>query len=486
MGSRRTGGGVENVYAAAEKWVDCALRKGDSLFTPGTPIWTSQLLGELRERFLDRPDEGSGSFYEKLRVQLEDSPPEAYQLMGEVLYVHFLIVWTGAMARDLKERQIKSVLDWSTNQVEIPDELAVGLAPGMIDARPGFNTLRPFQVGFIIEAVEQLKEQEPDKRELLLSNPWAFKEFLTNLEFRSKLIKDRPNSPGAQRESLLHLVFPNTFEAILAGGKKTIAEAQAFSHFITDQTTGVDHKLAQIRNGLEVELRRDFDFYDSDIQVRWGTNFNPWSDFVRRAQEYVHSGQLESQEIDYKLEIGEDLAAARNAVLTNAANWHDLLQDALKPTSTWRTLGISQSNIRAFKRWCSDHLEEALESLQILWVEGDLPASKRLSAFSEKLPDSAFGGKVGARLNVSSVLLMGLDAEQYPPVRLEKFKDVYTRTAYDQPERDANEAELYEHALGFLDRFIEEAGQRGLDLRHRLDAQSLVWAIQRLHRRRWR
>ena len=86
MGSRRIGGGVENVYAAAEKWVDCALRSDDSLFTPGTPIWTSQWLGELRERFLDRPDEGEGNFYEKLEQQLAESPPEVYQLMGEVLY----------------------------------------------------------------------------------------------------------------------------------------------------------------------------------------------------------------------------------------------------------------------------------------------------------------------------------------------------------------------------------------------------------------
>ena len=36
---------------------------------------------------------------------------------------------------------------------------------------------------------------------------------------------------------------------------------------------------------------------------------------------------------------------------------------------------------------------------------------------------------------------------------------------------------MYEHALGFLDRFIEEASERGLELRHRLDAQSLVWMI---------
>ena len=50
MGSRMTGPEAERVYEAAQKWVDCALRKDDSLFTPGKPIWTRDLLGELRRR----------------------------------------------------------------------------------------------------------------------------------------------------------------------------------------------------------------------------------------------------------------------------------------------------------------------------------------------------------------------------------------------------------------------------------------------------
>ena len=113
MGSRKTGGGVEKVYEAAQKWVDCALRADDSLFTPGKAIWTGEWLKKLREQFLDRPDEGDGGFYEKLKTQLEGSPPEVYQLMGEVLYLHFLIIWREAMRRDTKEARIQSVLGWS-------------------------------------------------------------------------------------------------------------------------------------------------------------------------------------------------------------------------------------------------------------------------------------------------------------------------------------------------------------------------------------
>ena len=37
---------------------------------------------------------------------------------------------------------------------------------------------------------------------------------------------------------------------------------------------------------------------------------------------------------------------------------------------------------------------------------------------------------------------------------------------------------MYEHSLGFLDRLIEEAADRGLSLRNRLDAQGVVWQLQ--------
>lgn len=81
MSSRLTSAvreGVEKVYAAADTWVDRALRADDSMFTPSEPIWTLSGLRELRTRFLDRPDKGPRSFEHKLRDQLEGSPPDVY------------------------------------------------------------------------------------------------------------------------------------------------------------------------------------------------------------------------------------------------------------------------------------------------------------------------------------------------------------------------------------------------------------------------
>ncbi len=120
MGSRVTGDGVEGVYSAAGAWVDRGLRSDDSLFTPGAEIWSRDLLGELHSRFLNRLDEGSRSFLEKLRDQLEGSPAEVYQLMGEVLYVHYLLL-------DSNEQAFRTVLGWSPSPVGIPPGVASAL-----------------------------------------------------------------------------------------------------------------------------------------------------------------------------------------------------------------------------------------------------------------------------------------------------------------------------------------------------------------------
>lgn len=164
--------GVKNVYAAAQKWVNSALREDDSLFTPRKAIWTKELLGELRERYLNQPDIGHGNFYDKLSQQLDGSPPEVYQLMGEVLYAHFLIVWhgSGGMTRVTKEDRIYRVLDWSKQEISIPEHLTDGLSPGIAAFGPG-QSRRPFMVGFLIEFVEQWKKMEPIERDNLLDDP---------------------------------------------------------------------------------------------------------------------------------------------------------------------------------------------------------------------------------------------------------------------------------------------------------------------------
>ncbi len=279
MSSRKTGGGVENVYKAADLWVERALRSDDSLFTPGKPIWSRQWLGELRERFLDRPDVSGDSFMQKLERQLEGSQPEVYQLIAEVLYVHFLIIWTtgaGGMKHISKMARINEVLEWSTQVVAIPDDLVAGLTPGI--ARPGMGFITGIeQLGLIIEFVEQWKEQEASEPDRLLADPWAFKDFMESMSLRSTPLRNNTDAPRRQRYALRHLVFPDSFEGILSFDQRnSIADASEFAPHVKEPTDDLDRKIQQIRAGLEAEHEKDINFYDGgDIQRQWDDSTSP-------------------------------------------------------------------------------------------------------------------------------------------------------------------------------------------------------------------
>ncbi len=482
MSSRKAGDGQERVYAAAGKWVDRALRTDDSLLTPGEPIWSRRWLGELRSRFLDKPDEWRGAdFFAKLKRLLAGSPAEVYQLMGEVLFVSYLVVFhrgQGGMGEKRKRERVDQVLGWSPTPSKMPDACIDGLAPGLVHPGPSFMANFGLQPAYFIELVEQWKEGETDEGLLDRRDSeaaWRFKKFVTGVDWSGPLRASHPNSRAMQQATVLHLVHPDTFEAILSDDHKNEI-AERFAYLVTEPTEDVDRKLVQVRRGLEAELGRDFDFYnDRDVSKRWRcSTADLWDEFVERAKSYVDSGRLEPEEIGYKLEIGEDLSAARNAVLARADDWQDVLKRALRARGghpqTWRLLND-------FNRWSADYPEEALSTLEALWSLDDSTLTERIRGFSSGLPRSAVRGGTGNRTNVISVLLMGVDVEQFPPFRLRLFDGAYDGTGFDRPEAAVDEAAVYEHALAFLDRFIEEAAERGLELRHRLDAESVIWGM---------
>ena len=201
---------------------------------------------------------------------------------------------------------------------------------------------------------------------------------------------------------------------------------------------------------------------------------SPWDEYVALAKDYVDSGRLDIEEVNYKREVGKLSAAARQAVLSGSDDWVERLKAVLFGTQNLTTYFQAY----ALERWVDEHPEEALQALAGLWSTDDQPLSERIHTFSQLLPADELRG-TGTRMNVISILLMGLDVEENPPFRVQLLNRTYGRTGYMYPERDADEAAIYTHALGFFDRFIEESATRGLTLRHRLDAQSIAWAIDR-------
>ena len=444
MGSRKTHEGAEKVYEAAELWVGRALRSDDSLFTPGKAIWKRELLGELRERFLDQPDEGSDSFLKKVERQLTDSPPEIYQLMGEVLYVHFLIIAADRMKGITKKNRIEKVLGWSSQPVRIPQKLVDALEPGIGGTGRGYQSDRPYQLGFLIEFMESWKGLELGQREELLRDPWRLKELASEIDYQSELMQSSGAIIGTmQRECLLHMVFPDTFERVFSFSQKERI-SEAFADLVAETTDDVDRKLFQIRQALEKKRKRDFDFYDFDIRANWDATLNPWDSFVKLAKAYLATGKLEEQELDYKIEFGQRMMKAREALLVGTEDWPAIVYRALSASnlSRWQ----DNDDIR---KWCAEHGNEAFEAMQSLWAGDGSPLRDRIRAFNASLRLTSASGP-GSRMRPISVLLMGLDFKNHPPFMVSVFNEAYRLTGYGEPPGDADEATLYEHALASL------------------------------------
>ena len=204
-----------------------------------------------------------------------------------------------------------------------------------------------------------------------------------------------------------------------------------------------------------------------------------WDEYVKFAQRYLRTGTLREDEYDYKIEIGNNTAAARDSVLEGQQHWAQLLESALVKDQPipWRG-----RTFRKFNSWFLDRPSSALEALRAIWTAdlepNDESIHERIHSFGQIFTSDVISGH-GTRATIASALLMGLNVEEFPPFRKGKFSDAYKFTGYEELGSGANEATLYKHALGFLDQFLVEAEKRGLDwpYRNRLAAQSVVWQI---------
>ena len=203
-------------------------------------------------------------------------------------------------------------------------------------------------------------------------------------------------------------------------------------------------------------------------------NEDKWDAYIEDARKYVTSGKLDLEEIDYKLELGQELAAARDAMLSDRQDWLDLVKTALCGNQNnlldWRLRD-------RLRQWIDEHPQKASAALNAIWANDESVPGERVRDFMAQLPQDVLHGK-GSRLNPASVLLMGLGAERHPPYRTRVFNDAFNRTGYPKPPGSAEEALMYVHALDFLDELINKARQKRLERPiNRLEAQSVVWGV---------
>ena len=246
-----------DLYAAARRVLDSGFGEDGSVFTPGARVWTAESADDLHERFVRSPQIGSARFVEKLRRQLADAPAATVQLMAELLFLHLLA--PNDIGIVAKRQLLSEVLAISADPVTVPAKLDAALDGGFARTGVAFLTLRDRQMAWLIRLVQEWKRLDPSVRTEALADPWAFRAVLDSIPIEAAY---------SQRNALLHLAFPGTFESIVSRKHKKAILA-AFADRIPAPTGDEDRDLLALRAELQRESGAPVDFYRSELEPRW-------------------------------------------------------------------------------------------------------------------------------------------------------------------------------------------------------------------------
>ena len=251
----------ETIDAVVDQWRDECLQ-GDGSLLFETPLWTEVNLDRIYDRFNKNPLTDDRQFEEKFKEQLGDDA-DAVRLGAEILGVYFL--FTSGVHAGRKRELIGEVLGWIGESFDSSKLLWQAMAEGIGNPGPGFNMARDVQVGFVVDFARRWKKEEPARRDELLADPWALRDFMDESE----------ESLREMRHILLHLLRPDEFERIASGPHKHQI-ATAYGDLLPEEAPDdLDERLLAIRRRLE-ELLPDgntrtgaLDFYHVPLAGIW-------------------------------------------------------------------------------------------------------------------------------------------------------------------------------------------------------------------------
>jgi len=259
--------------------VEAGLGRGDSLLTPGHSIWTLGHLNELAKDFVDNPDAGSGSFFEKLQTQLKDTSAGAIQLFAELFILNVLPLVN--VSGYLKVQNTKAILELCDPPVTLPEAIENALrAEGAYHGGQAFTSNRWRQLAYLIEACRHILSLPPDERETALHDP---------LMFRSA-VRAVKTGQRAQRQSLLYLAFPDYYLPIVnVDHLRRIRDAFAPQYLGHDATDDIDTDLHTIVTNMEGATGGPVDFYTPPWEEQWNP---PVSTVAEPTDEITHAWKV--------------------------------------------------------------------------------------------------------------------------------------------------------------------------------------------------
>ena len=309
----RFAGLPEQTLSAMDRIRETALVRFDSLFSPERKLWTLDQLRQFHALFVGRWDTGEGSFFEKLRKQLEGANDDTFQLTAELLYAQQF--FTAVTGPEKKLENVKTVLDWCAHPPSIPEWAVQGVQRG-ISRDQSFNQHRPHHLAWLNEFLIHWQELPELGRKELLDDPWRFAQEVRRVEF----------SEGAyqpMQEAWLYIVFPDTFESISSRKDKRRIRDGFVDKLKNGPTDNVDMDLLEIRKELTSQEGEGFHFYRSPLVENWREVSVPGQDavaLVSRDIELIRQSRSHDKYADFSDERASSVQACSRSASTTRPN----------------------------------------------------------------------------------------------------------------------------------------------------------------------
>ncbi|MCT1607796.1 winged helix-turn-helix domain-containing protein [Nesterenkonia massiliensis] len=164
------------VLAAQEIVVDQGLRAGESLFSPGRPIWTNTNVLSLRDLWKGAEKEEGKGFTGSLTVQIADATDDQKLLMAEILATQMLPI--AGIGHAKKTERINTVLDLMEHRVEIPRVFDETFAVGAYGPGRSLVISVNLAVMLILEMLCAWTDLDQQAQERLLSESKQWRGFI--------------------------------------------------------------------------------------------------------------------------------------------------------------------------------------------------------------------------------------------------------------------------------------------------------------------
>lgn len=240
------------VYRIAERFAEAALSGDASLGTRAT-VWTAAAVTELTRRLAHAFCSRTATFGERWTEVLDGADATVRQLAAEAMCVHLLFPSDIAPATKLR------LVETTDPAFVVWPELRSALGIGVAGTGVAFKAARLSQLDFLVRAVAAWKLLDALNRHALVESPSACKAWLAQI----------PVDGGrSQREALLHLLFPETFEPIVSVDVKRRI-VTTFAEHVPADVDDLDDALRHVRAALEPVHGRGFWFIDADVATHW-------------------------------------------------------------------------------------------------------------------------------------------------------------------------------------------------------------------------